>query len=98
MKYSVLAKAVAASILSLSLMTLPATAQAPTETAPGDTTTAPATGGDSMQNTQTTEGGDRDFDWGWLGLIGLAGLAGLARKREEPVRYRDPDPANRSGL
>lgn len=97
MKYSVLAKAVGASILSLSLMTLPATAQAPTETAPSDTTTAPATGGDNMQTTDT-EGGDRDFDWGWLGLIGLAGLAGLARKREEPVRYRDPDPANRSGL
>ena len=96
MKYSVLAKAVGASILSLSLMTLPATAQAPTETAPGDTTTAP---GDAMGTTgMTTEGGDRDFDWGWLGLIGLAGLGGLARKREEPVRYRDPDPANRSGL
>jgi len=28
--------------------------------------------------TQTTgdETGDRDFDWGWLGLLGLAGLAG----------------------
>ena len=97
MKYSILAKAVGASILSLSLMTLPATVQAQTETAPGGTTTAP--GGDAMGTTgTTTEGGDRDFDWGWLGLIGLAGLGGLARKREEPVRYRDPDPANRSGL
>lgn len=97
MKYSILAKAVGASILSLSLMTLPATVQAQTDgTAPGGTTTAP---GGTMGTTETTtEGGDRDFDWGWLGLIGLAGLGGLARKREEPVRYRDPDPANRSGL
>lgn len=93
MKYSVLAKAIGASVLSLSLITLPATVQAQTD----GTTTAP--GGDAMGTTgTTTEGGDRDFDWGWLGLIGLAGLGGLARKREEPVRYRDPDPANRSGL
>ncbi|MDF2668312.1 MAG: hypothetical protein K0R67_618 [Paenibacillus sp.] len=26
---------------------------------------------------------DRNFDWGWLGLIGLAGLAGLRRKNPE---------------
>ena len=97
MKYSILAKAVGASILRLRLMTLPATAQAPTDTAPGGTTTAPD-GGTMGTTGTTTEGGDRDFDWGWLGLIGLAGLGGLARKREEPVRYRDPDPANRSGL
>jgi hypothetical protein len=30
-------------------------------------------------------------------LLGLAGLAGLARKNEEPVRYRDPDTASRTG-
>lgn len=35
--------------------------------------------------------GDRDFDWGWLGLLGLAGLAGLSRKREEAVRYTEPN-------
>jgi hypothetical protein len=29
-------------------------------------------------------------------LLGLIGLAGLARKSPEPVRYRDPDPVNRT--
>ncbi len=41
-------------------------------------------------NTQT-QTGDRDFDWGWLGLLGLAGLAGLAKKKEQPVTYREPE-------
>lgn len=90
MKRSNLSKVVGASVLSLGLailpLTLPASAQAP-----DTTTTSPDT------TVENAEGGDRDFDWGWLGLIGLAGLAGLA-KRSEPKVYRDPDPANRSGL
>ncbi|MBW4638093.1 MAG: WGxxGxxG-CTERM domain-containing protein [Gloeocapsa sp. UFS-A4-WI-NPMV-4B04] len=72
------------------------------------TTTESTTSGTSTGTTTTTPGttvyqqtspatGDRDFDWGWLGLLGLAGLAGLARKNEEPVRYRDPDTASRTG-
>lgn len=47
------------------------------------------------------ESGDRDFDWGWLGLLGLIGLAGL-RGRQEPegsVHYRDPNTTEgRTGL
>ena len=85
-----LSKVVGAGVLSLSLVTLPLTLPAFAQT---DTASPNA-----MQGTENAEEGDRDFDWGWLGLIGLAGLAGLAKKREEPVRYRDPDPANRSGL
>ena len=100
MKHSNLSKIVGAGVLSLSMAILPLTmpASAQTGTGTGTTETAPSTTGDTMQNqgTDSAERGDRDFDWGWLGLIGLAGLAGLARKREEPVRYRDPaDPANR---
>jgi MYXO-CTERM domain-containing protein len=34
---------------------------------------------------------DRDFDWGWMGLLGLAGLVGLRRPaaddHRETVRY-----------
>jgi len=36
---------------------------------------------DDQAKAQTTpprdQADDRDFDWGWLGLIGLLGLAGL---------------------
>lgn len=102
MKYSNLSKVVGAGILSLSLATLPSTLPASaqgTGTAPDTTNTAPDTTNTAPDTTNTaTETGDRDFDWGWLGLIGLAGLGGLAGKRQEPTRYRDPDPANRSGL
>lgn len=103
MKHSNLSKFVGAGVLTLSMAILPLTlpASAQSDTGSGTTETAPSTTGDNMQsqgtdNTVAGEEGDRDFDWGWLGLIGLAGLAGLARKREEPTRYRDPaDPANR---
>ncbi|MDF2652928.1 MAG: hypothetical protein K0Q73_8733 [Paenibacillus sp.] len=38
----------------------------------------------NMNNYRTNAAADdRDFDWGWLGLIGLAGLAGLRRKNPE---------------
>lgn len=84
MKLSNLFKTVGASLVCLSLVipsTLPAFAQA-----------SPGTTGDTgaMQGT-ADDTGDRDFDWGWLGLLGLAGLAGLAgNKRREPTVYRDP--------
>jgi MYXO-CTERM domain-containing protein len=71
--------AIGASVLAATLAiatSMPANAQTDTTT---NTTTA------------TEDAGDRDFDWGWLGLLGLAGLAGLARKPEEPARYRDPN-------
>ena len=79
MKISTLSKAVGASVLALSLATLPATAQ--TNNAPGSTTdNSPSTTTDTTQTQgtdATTRTNDDGFDWGWLGLIGLAGLAGL---------------------
>lgn len=85
MKRSNLSKIAAAGVIAGSLalipLNLPASAQTGTD---GGTYTSPTSG---VSNTDNT--GDRDFDWGWLGLLGLAGLAGLARKREEPVRYRE---------
>ncbi|MEW5860264.1 MAG: WGxxGxxG family protein [Cyanobacteriota bacterium] len=91
MKNSNLSKLVGAGVLAASValvpMTLPASAQTDTTTAPDTTTTAPIEG-----VTTTNYEGDRDFDWGWLGLLGLAGLAGLAgRKSHEPTAYRDPN-------
>lgn len=37
---------------------------------------------------------ENDFDWGWLGLLGLLGLAGLAgkNKRNHEVRTTEPFP------
>ena len=95
MKCSNLSKVVGATILTLSLAILPTTVPASAQTDP----TTPGTTGDNtqIQGTDNAETGDDGFDWGWLGLIGLGGLAGLA-KRGEATRYRDPDPANRSGL
>ncbi|MCL1463026.1 WGxxGxxG family protein [Argonema galeatum] len=102
MKRSNLSKAVGAGLLSLSLATLPAVlpASAQTNTTPNrsDTTTNTTTDSNNRSQGVQSERGDRDFDWGWLGLLGLAGLAGLARpKREEPVRYREPDEVSRPG-
>jgi MYXO-CTERM domain-containing protein len=34
---------------------------------------------------RTTRTGDRDQDWGWIGLLGLAGLLGLRRRTEHGV-------------
>ena len=31
---------------------------------------------------------DRDFDWGWLGLIGLLGLAGLSGRTRDVITSR----------
>jgi len=52
-----------------------AIAQAPTDTPP------------QQQNDMRR---DRDFDWGWLGLIGLLGLGGLAGRRDVAVGTRRP--------
>ena len=99
MKPSNFSNFVGAGILAASLavvpLTLPATAQTGTDTAPRqDNVTTPRTdvGTDGRTDVRTdtrTEGYDDGFDWGWLGLLGLLGLAGLARKREEPVRHRE---------
>ena len=93
-------KVAGAAILACSLATLPlslpASAQESSPSSNGSASTAPdnaaASGNADNMQSQGTDNtrDDRGFDWGWLGLIGLAGLAGLARKKEEPVRYRDP--------
>jgi len=57
-------KLVGAGVITLGLTLIPLTLPAVAqEAAPG-------------ANTVETQG-DRDFDWGWLGLLGLIGLAGL---------------------
>lgn len=97
MNRSDLSKIVGAGFLTLSMAILPLMpAEAQNGTGTGTTNTAPNTTGDNTnQGSDYAATGDRDFDWGWLGLIGLAGLAGLARKREEPVRYQDPNSVSR---
>ncbi|MEW5860263.1 MAG: WGxxGxxG family protein [Cyanobacteriota bacterium] len=94
MKNSNLSKLVGAGVLAASValvpMTLPASAQ--TDTTAPDTTAVPQQGVNNVGYE-----GDRDFNWGWLGLLGLAGLAGLAgRKNHEPTAYRDPNEATSS--
>lgn len=86
MRLTALSTFAGATVLTLGLTTLPLMLPATAQT---DTTTG-TTG--QTTNTTTNEAGDRDFDWGWLGLLGLIGLAGLARKNDEPtVNYRDRD-------
>ncbi|PSB00589.1 WGxxGxxG family protein [Merismopedia glauca] len=81
-----LSKLVAAGLLSGSLAFLPLTFSASAQTQTQPDTTIP------RQDTPiTNDVGDRDSNWGWLGLLGLIGLAGLTRKRQEPARYRDPN-------
>jgi hypothetical protein len=89
MKRTTLSKFVGAGVLSMSLamgtLVLPSSAQT------GTTTGTDTTTGTTQTTTDTTQQGDRDFDWGWLGLLGLLGLAGLAKKTShEPTRYREP--------
>ncbi len=93
MKRSNLSTLFGASAIGLSLAILPLSlpVSAQSDTAPGTTTAPDTTTTTPVQGTDNVNTGDRDFDWGWLGLIGLAGLAGLSRKHEEPTRYRDPD-------
>lgn len=98
MKRSDLSKVVGAGVLGLSLALVPLTMPSYAQTG-GSGTTTDGTGTTSTTQTGTdATTGDRDFDWGWLGLLGLAGLAGLAGgKRQEPVRYREPDEVGRTG-
>lgn len=102
MKRSDLSKVVGAGILAASLavvpLSLPASAQSTTDT-------APSTGVDTRRtDTNTRDYSTRDYndnnDWGWLGLLGLIGLAGLLPRRREEHRYevnREPDATTRSG-
>ena len=95
MKLSKVSKWVGASVLSLSLATLPVTLSASAQT-----NVDPATGGTGTTTTNVEGYEDNNFDWGWLGLLGLIGLAGLMRKPTETVRYRDADnvtPGTRAG-
>ena len=104
MKRSDLSKAIGAGIIAAGLAIAPAhlPASAQTDTTGGTTsgtnsTTTTTTPRSDVYNAET----DRDFDWGWLGLLGLSGLLGLIpRKREENVRYTtttsDREPAVRS--
>lgn len=82
MKYSTISKLVGAGILTAGLaiapLTLPATAQNSV-----DSNT------DTSEETVPGEQGDRDFDWGWLGLLGLIGLAGL--RKQDSTEYRNPN-------
>ncbi|MEG4580946.1 MULTISPECIES: WGxxGxxG family protein [Microcoleus] len=104
MKRSDLSKAIGAGIIAAGLAIAPAhlPASAQTDTTGGTTsgtnsTTTTTTPRSDVYNAET----DRDFDWGWLGLLGLSGLLGLIpRKREENVRYTtttsDREPAART--
>jgi hypothetical protein len=100
MKRSDLSKAIGAGIIAAGLAIAPAhlPASAQTNTAPGtNSTTTTTTPRSDVSNAET----DRDFDWGWLGLLGLSGLLGLMpKKREETVRHTtttgDRDPAVRT--
>ena len=95
MKRTTLSKFVGAGVLSMSLamgtLAMPSYAQ----TGSGTTTGTDTTTGTTQTAVDNTEQGDRDFDWGWLGLLGLLGLAGLAKKTShEPTRYREPGEVN----
>lgn len=99
MKRSNLSKAIGAGILAAGLAIVPASlpASAQTNTTPDTNSTTTTTTPSSDYRAE----GDRDFDWGWLGLLGLSGLFGLMpRKRTETVNYTtktgDRDPAVRS--
>ena len=98
MKLSDLSKFAGAGILAASLAVVPLTLPASAQT---DTETTPRTDVNTTRTETRTDAYDNEFDWGWLGLLGLLGLAGLARKREEPVRYREvdrePDVTTRTG-
>jgi len=85
MQRSTLSKFVGAGFVALGLTLAPLSLSA---SAQSTTTGDPAT--TVEQNTTATEQGDRDFDWGWLGLLGLIGLAGLkGGKHDDSARYRD---------
>jgi len=91
MQRSTLSKFVGAGFVALGLTLAPLSLSA---SAQSTTTGDPATTVDQNTNAPgervATEQGDRDFDWGWLGLLGLIGLAGLkGGKKDDSARYRD---------
>jgi len=92
MKISSLSKVVGLGALSISLavapLAIPASAQDATTNAPAIDAPVP--------DAEDVAEADRNFDWGWLGLLGLLGLAGLTGRREEPVRYREPEATTRT--
>jgi MYXO-CTERM domain-containing protein len=90
MKLSNVSKVFAASVLAASVSLLPLNQPASAQTDAG-TSSSGSYGSTTQDSTTQTQTGDRDFDWGWLGLLGLAGLAGLAKKKEQPTRYREPE-------
>lgn len=94
MKYSNLSNMLKATVVTVGLTVMTAVAPAIAQTTDGTGTT----GTDTTTVPGTTEevGNDAGFDWGWLGLIGLAGLAGLAGRKDEPVRYNDPEVTSRT--
>jgi len=105
MKRSDLSKAIGAGIIvaGLALVPLDLPVSAQTGTTGGTTNgTNSTTTTTSPRSDVSSADTDRDFDWGWLGLLGLSGLFGLIpRKREENVRYTttttgDRDPAVRT--
>lgn len=103
MKRSDLSKAIGAGIIAAGLAIAPAhlPAAAQTNTAPGNSGTNNTTTTTTPRSDVYSADNDRDFDWGWLGLLGLSGLLGLIpKKREETVRHTtttsDRDPAVRT--
>ncbi|MGE5658659.1 MAG: WGxxGxxG family protein [Actinomycetota bacterium] len=101
MNRSYLSKVIGAGVVAAGLIVLPATlpASAQTTTTPDNNNTTTTTTSPRSDTYNTDY--NRDFDWGWLGLLGLGGLFGLLpRKREDHVRYTTPtserDPAVRS--
>ncbi|WP_377475268.1 MAG: WGxxGxxG-CTERM domain-containing protein [Microcoleus anatoxicus] len=98
MKRSDLSKVISAGIIAAGLAIVPANlpAAAQTNTAPGTNSTTTTTS--PRSDVYRTES-DRDFDWGWLGLLGLSGLFGLMpRKETKTVNYTttDRDPSVRT--
>lgn len=90
MKYFTLPKIVGAGVLTVGLALMPLTLPATAQNSVDENTAAP---GERVAD----EEGDRDFDWGWLGLLGLIGLAGL--KKQDSTEYRNPsDAGTRSNL
>ena len=61
------------------------TTESPT---PGDQAPAQTTTPAQTPTTDRDRADDRDFDWGWLGLIGLLGLAGLSGRGRDVVAAR----------
>ncbi|HEY9692700.1 MAG TPA: WGxxGxxG family protein [Oculatellaceae cyanobacterium] len=97
MKRTTLSKFVGAGVLSMGLAmgTLAMPSYAQTGSGTGTGTGTDTTTGTTQTTVDNTQQGDRDFDWGWLGLLGLLGLAGLAKKtNHEPTRYREPGEVN----